>query len=66
MATGTSQQGRVGSKLEPVTRSSMYAGPQRENFPGGTKVDTGPPNLIGPPSLIGGLMPLNHFLPDGC
>ena len=29
-------------------------GPQRENFPGGTKVDTGPPNLIGPPpSRIG-------------
>ena len=24
-------------------------GPQRETFPGGTKVDTGPPNLIGPP-----------------
>ena len=26
-----------------------WAGPQRENFSGGTKVDTGPPNLIGPP-----------------
>ena len=26
-----------------------YAGPQRENFPGGTKVDIGPPNLIWPP-----------------
>ena len=25
------------------------AGPQRENFPGGTKVNTGPPNLIAPP-----------------
>ena len=24
------------------------AGPQREFFPGGSKVDTGPPNLIGP------------------
>ena len=30
-----------------VTRAS------KRKFPGGTKVDTGPPNLIGPPSLIG-------------
>ena len=35
------------------------------NFPGGTKVDTGPPNLIGPQALSGP-MPLNHFLSDGC
>ena len=27
----------------------VCTGPQRENFPGGTKGDTGPPNLIGPP-----------------
>ena len=38
----------------------LWPGPQRENFPGGTKVDTGLPNLIGPPK------PLNHFLSDGC
>ena len=31
----------------------LYAGPQRENFPGGTKIDTGPPNLIEPSSPIG-------------
>ena len=30
-----------------------HAGPLRENFPGGTKVDTGPQILLGPPSLIG-------------
>ena len=29
--------------------NEVPAGPQREIFPGGTKVDTGPPNLIGPP-----------------
>ena len=29
-------------------------GPQRENFPGGSKVDTGPPNLIGPPKAYRG------------
>ena len=29
--------------------TAAQAGPQRENFPGGTKVNTGPPNLIGPP-----------------
>ena len=27
-------------------------GPQRENFSGGMKVDTGSPNVIGPLSLI--------------
>ena len=31
----------------------QLAGPQRENFPGGTNVNTGPLNLIG-------AMPLNH------
>ena len=31
----------------------LEVGPQRENFPGGTKVNTGPQNLIGTPSLIG-------------
>ena len=30
-----------------------YSGPQRENFPGGTKVDTVTRNFIAPPSLIG-------------
>ena len=39
----------------------MFAGPQRENFPGGTKVDTKFPNLIGPPKPYWGPMPLNHF-----
>ena len=33
-------------------------GPQRENFPGGTKVDTGPPILIGPPKPYRNVMPL--------
>ena len=27
--------------------SVVYPGPQREIFPGGTKVDNGPPNLFG-------------------
>ena len=27
----------------------LQPGPQRENFPGGTKVNTGPSNLIRPP-----------------
>ena len=31
-----------------TAHTNLYTGPQRENFPGGTKVDTGPPNLIGP------------------
>ena len=29
----------------------MDTGPQREKFPGCTKVDTGPLNLIGPPNI---------------
>ena len=44
----------------------LSSGPQRENFPGGTKVDAGPPNLIGLPKPYRGPMPLNHFLFDGC
>ena len=44
----------------------LLSGPHRENFPGGTKVDTGPPNLIGPPQALSGPMPLNHFLSGGC
>ena len=47
-------------------RFDLHPGPQRENFPGGTKVNIGPPNLICPPSLIGGPMQLNYFLSDGC
>ena len=43
-----------------------YPGPQRGNFPGGTKVDTRPQNLIGPPQAFSGPMPLNHFLSNGC
>ena len=35
----------------------LYPGPQRENFPGGTKVDTGPQNLIGPPKPYRGPIP---------
>ena len=31
-----------------VKTGEVEAGPQREKFSGGTKVDTGPPNLIGP------------------
>ena len=42
------------------------AGPQKENFPGGTKVDTGPSNLIGGPQALSGPTPLSHFLWDGC
>ena len=37
------------------------AGPQRENFSGGTKVNDGPPNLIGPPSLIEALAVESFF-----
>ena len=40
------------------------AGPQREKFPGGTKINIGPPNLIGPPSLIGALA-IKSFFSDG-
>ena len=49
-----------------TANNRSYSGPQRENFPGGTKVDTGPQILLGTPSLIGGPMPLNHFLSDVC
>ena len=38
----------------------LQPGPQRENFPGGTKVDTGPPQASSGPML------LNHFLSDWC
>ena len=37
----------------PKFVSRALTEPQRENFPGGTKVDTWPPNHIAPPSLIG-------------
>ena len=43
-----------------LQRRRIYAGPQRENFPGGTKVD------IGPPKPYRGPTPLNHFLLNGC
>ena len=35
------------SEQRPI--AEPQAGSQRETFPGGMKVDTGPPNLIGPP-----------------
>ena len=43
------------------------AGPQRENFPGATKVDTdfGPKSYRAPQALSGP-MSLNHFFADGC
>ena len=41
------------SILTSVLQSRARSGPQRETFPGGTKVDTGPPNLIASPSFIG-------------
>ena len=37
------------TRLNRLQISYSEAGLQRENFPGSTKVDTGPPNLIGPP-----------------
>ena len=37
-----------------------FAEPQREIFPGGTKVDTGPPNL---PRLIGAYAVKSFFVP---
>ena len=40
-------------------------GPQREKFPGGTKVYTEPPNLIGPPKPYWAHA-VNHCLSDGC
>ena len=47
--------------VEALTDKLLLTGPQRENFPGGTKVDTEAPNLIGLPELYWGPMPLNHF-----
>ena len=44
----------------------FHTGPQREIFPGGTKVDTGPPNFIGPPKPYRGPMPSNLFFFAGC
>ena len=41
----------------------MEPGPQREIFPGGTKVDTESRNLIGPPSLIGAHAVKSFFVP---
>ena len=54
------------SKILSTPMHDTLAGPERENFPGGTKVDTGPPNLIGPPQALSGPMPLNYFLSNGC
>ena len=34
--------------LGNIIISEVSAGPQRENFPGGTKVDTGPHILLNP------------------
>ena len=42
------------------------AGPQRENFPGGTKVDNWAPKSYWAPQALTIPMPLNHFLSDGC
>ena len=36
-------------KMPKIKYIGLRAGAQRENFPGGTKVDIGPPNLIGSP-----------------
>ena len=44
----------------------LFSGPQREKFPGGTKVDTGLPILIGAIQALSGSMPSNHFFPDRC
>ena len=44
-----------------VKTGEVEAGPQREKLPGGTKVDTGPPNLIGPLKPYRGPTPLNYF-----
>ena len=37
----------------PNQNSWLRPGPQSENFSGGTRVDTPPQILLGPPSLIG-------------
>ena len=42
--------------LSPVTRAS------EKKFPEGTKVDTGSPNLVGPPSLIGAYAVKSFFV----
>ena len=54
------KKNEVKKSIYITSYSVPYAGPQRGNFSGGTKVDIGPPNLIGspqalsgPPSLIG-------------
>ena len=39
----------VSLKNDIMVTLMIYSGPQREIFPGGTKVDTGLPNLFGPP-----------------
>ena len=57
---------RVSQLSKGACANGHQPGPQRENFPGGTKVDTGPPNFIEPPKPYRGPMPLNHFLSDGC
>ena len=44
---------------------NYQAGPQRENFPRGTEVDTGPQILLGPQALSGPML-LNRFLSDWC
>ena len=54
---------RLHFRVTELVQCSLFAGLQRENFSGGMKVDTGPPNLIGPPKPDRGPMPLNHFLP---
>ena len=57
------QIGKAGAVMRALHNS--VAGPQRENFSGGTEVDTGPQIFLGPQALSGP-MPLNHFLSDGC
>ena len=45
--------------------ANLYPGPQRETFPGGMKVDTGPPNLIGPSKPYRGPYRYVIFCPMG-
>ena len=41
----------------------LQPGPQRENFPGVTKIDIDPQILLGPPSLIGAHAVKPYFVP---
>ena len=40
---------------------TLQAGPQKDNFPGGTKVDTGPPKFYWAPQNLSGAHAVKSF-----